>query len=146
MNRVVVRASRASTGRCIQAQRALSTGFRRNPAGLKSAITSFVVAPPLGVGKGYHQTAPILQEHQDVTNQFSSETEAIDYIQSNPLVIVSKSTCPFCSKVKQLLGSIKTPYSLIELDNMGSKCRAALVVENCALEGFVATHAMQTWA
>ena len=41
------------------------------------------------------------------------------YIKENNVMVFSKSTCPFCSKIKQLFDSLSIKYHAIELDQMG---------------------------
>ncbi|XP_066108697.1 thioredoxin reductase 1, cytoplasmic-like [Saccopteryx bilineata] len=40
-------------------------------------------------------------------------------IDSHPVVILSKSTCPRCAEVKKLFKSMCVPYFLLELDQAG---------------------------
>jgi len=41
------------------------------------------------------------------------------YIKDNKVMVFSKSTCPFCAKIKQLFDSLSIKYHAIELDQMG---------------------------
>ncbi|CAK9203877.1 unnamed protein product [Sphagnum jensenii] len=49
-------------------------------------------------------------------------------IQQNPLVVFSKSYCPYCRKVKELLKSLGANAKLIEIDEEkdGAELQAAL--------------------
>lgn len=50
----------------------------------------------------------------------SSSLQAVvmGYIQANNVMVFSKSTCPFCKKVKTLFDSLQIKYHAIELDQM----------------------------
>ena len=41
------------------------------------------------------------------------------FIKENKVMVFSKSTCPFCNKIKQLFDSLSIKYHAIELDQMG---------------------------
>lgn len=51
-----------------------------------------------------------------------------DYIESNNVMVFSKSTCPFCKKVKNLFDSFQIKYLAVELDQMenGADIQATL--------------------
>ena len=55
-------------------------------------------------------------------------TKAKTMVESNPVVVFSKSYCPFCVKVKQLLSQLGASYKAIELDTEsdGSEIQSAL--------------------
>jgi len=63
-------------------------------------------------------------------NYDSEATKAIlnSYIQSNPVMVFSFSTCPFCIKAKQILDASGAKYTAIELDQIpeGYALRAEL--------------------
>ncbi|XP_042476170.1 glutaredoxin-like [Macadamia integrifolia] len=42
--------------------------------------------------------------------------KAKETVSSNPTVVFSKSYCPYCTRVKQLLSELKATYKAIELD------------------------------
>ena len=42
-------------------------------------------------------------------------------IKNNTVVIFSKTTCPYCAKVKDLFNSLDMKYQAIELDKMGKQ-------------------------
>ncbi len=42
-----------------------------------------------------------------------------DLIKEKKIVVFSKTTCPFCAKVKELFNSLKYEYTTIELDQIG---------------------------
>ncbi|CAL9049782.1 glutaredoxin [Musa acuminata AAA Group] len=42
--------------------------------------------------------------------------EAKQIVSSNPVVVFSKSYCPYCTRVKQLLTQLGAKYKAIELD------------------------------
>lgn len=44
-----------------------------------------------------------------------------DTIRDNKVVIFSKSTCPYCVKVKELFNSINEKFFTLELDKIGKK-------------------------
>ncbi|KAH8946990.1 hypothetical protein BDL97_11G016100 [Sphagnum fallax] len=50
-------------------------------------------------------------------------------IQENPLIVFSKTYCPYCARVKQLLKSLGATGKIIELNNEndGGAMQAALV-------------------
>ncbi|KAF3444631.1 hypothetical protein FNV43_RR14324 [Rhamnella rubrinervis] len=54
--------------------------------------------------------------------------KAKEVVSSNPVVVYSKSYCPFCVDVKQLLDQLGASYKAIELDKEsdGSDTQAAL--------------------
>ncbi|KAH7315444.1 hypothetical protein KP509_21G050100 [Ceratopteris richardii] len=54
---------------------------------------------------------------------------AKDLVSSNPVVVFSKSYCPYCIEVKRLLSSLKVKMKVIELDreNDGSAVQSALL-------------------
>nr|AAB92419.1 glutaredoxin type 1 [Fritillaria agrestis]AAB92654.1 glutaredoxin type II [Fritillaria agrestis]AAB92655.1 glutaredoxin type I [Fritillaria agrestis]AAB92656.1 glutaredoxin type I [Fritillaria agrestis]AAB92657.1 glutaredoxin type I [Fritillaria agrestis] len=54
--------------------------------------------------------------------------KAKDLVASNPVVVFSKSYCPYCIRVKELLVKLKATYKVIELDleSDGSAIQAAL--------------------
>ena len=46
--------------------------------------------------------------------------EMVDqYIKNNKVMMFSKSTCPFCAKVKKLFEQEKIKYEALELDQIG---------------------------
>ncbi|XP_049383146.1 glutaredoxin-like [Solanum stenotomum] len=55
-------------------------------------------------------------------------TKAKEIITANPVVVFSKTYCPFCVSVKDLLSNIGTSFKAIELDSEtdGSEIQAAL--------------------
>lgn len=52
--------------------------------------------------------------------KFSPEKYVEDLIEANKVVIFSKTTCPWCAKVKELFKSINESFIAIELDVIGS--------------------------
>merc|ERR1712142_153962 len=50
-------------------------------------------------------------------------------ISKNKVVVFSKTTCPFCTKIKQLFDSLKIEYEVLELDQIsdGADVQAALL-------------------
>ncbi|KAG2714587.1 hypothetical protein I3843_03G037500 [Carya illinoinensis] len=54
--------------------------------------------------------------------------KAKEIVASNPVVVFSKSYCPFCVTVKQLLTQLGTTFKAIELDTEsdGSEIQSAL--------------------
>lgn len=42
-----------------------------------------------------------------------------EFIRANKVAIFSKSTCPFCAKVKELFKSLNQPFTYVELDQIG---------------------------
>ena len=51
--------------------------------------------------------------------KFSAEKYVEDLLEANKIVIFSKTTCPWCTKVKELFKSINEPFLSIELDIVG---------------------------
>ena len=49
-------------------------------------------------------------------SSISPEDEANTFLQENQVAVFSKSYCPFCEQVKELLRSHKIPYAALELD------------------------------
>ena len=46
--------------------------------------------------------------------------EMVDqYIKDNKVMMFSKSTCPFCTKIKKLFEQEKIQYEVLELDQIG---------------------------
>lgn len=43
-----------------------------------------------------------------------------EFIRANKVAIFSKSTCPFCAKVKELFKSLNQPFTYVELDQIGN--------------------------
>ena len=41
------------------------------------------------------------------------------YISNNKVMVFSKTTCPFCTKIKQLFDNQKIKYEALELDQIG---------------------------
>jgi len=54
--------------------------------------------------------------------------EIEEYIRTNDVMIFSKTTCPFCAKVKALFDSLSVPYKSLELNEIenGSEVQDAL--------------------
>ena len=49
-----------------------------------------------------------------------SPMEMVDqYIKDNKVMMFSKSTCPFCTKIKKLFEQEKIQYEVLELDQIG---------------------------
>ncbi|KAH8519202.1 hypothetical protein H0E87_000849 [Populus deltoides] len=42
--------------------------------------------------------------------------KAKELVSTNPVVVFSKTSCPFCVKVKQLLNQLGAKYTVVELD------------------------------
>ena len=40
-------------------------------------------------------------------------------IKDNKIIVFSKTTCPFCTKIKQLFDSLNVKYDVLELDQLG---------------------------
>ncbi|KAI5665509.1 hypothetical protein M9H77_15362 [Catharanthus roseus] len=55
-------------------------------------------------------------------------SKAKEIVASNPVVVFSKTYCPFCVNVKQLLSKLGASYKAIELDaeSDGSELQSAL--------------------
>ncbi|CAL1358078.1 unnamed protein product [Linum trigynum] len=55
-------------------------------------------------------------------------TKAKDLISSSPVVIFSKTYCPYCTSVKKLLSDLRAAYKAVELDTEsdGAEIQAAL--------------------
>ena len=50
----------------------------------------------------------------------SSPMEVVEnYIKNNKVMVFSKTTCPFCTKIKQLFDSQGFKYEVLELDQTG---------------------------
>ena len=50
-----------------------------------------------------------------------SPKEVVDnYVANNKVMVFSKSTCPFCTKIKQLFDSLGFKYEVLELDQTGN--------------------------
>ncbi|CAI0456173.1 unnamed protein product [Linum tenue] len=47
-------------------------------------------------------------------------TKAKDLISSSPVVVFSKTYCPFCTSVKKLLSDLRAAYKAVELDTEGA--------------------------
>ncbi|GAA0164010.1 hypothetical protein Leryth_020907 [Lithospermum erythrorhizon] len=54
--------------------------------------------------------------------------KAKELVSSNPVVVFSKSYCPFCVDVKKLLDQLQASYKAVELDSQsdGSEIQSAL--------------------
>ncbi|XP_031476328.1 glutaredoxin-like [Nymphaea colorata] len=52
-----------------------------------------------------------------------------EIVSNNPVVVFSKTYCPFCTRVKQLLSKLGAEYKVVELDveSDGSAVQAALL-------------------
>ena len=50
-------------------------------------------------------------------------------VAAQPVVVYSKSWCPFCTECKELLDSMEQPYTVVELDQRddGDAVQAALL-------------------
>ena len=49
-----------------------------------------------------------------------SPMEMVDqYVKNNKVMMFSKSTCPFCMKIKKLFEQEKIKYEVLELDQIG---------------------------
>ena len=60
-----------------------------------------------------------------------SPMEMVDqYIKNNKVMMFSKSTCPFCAKVKKLFEQEKIKYEALELDQIGEFKFWLLVVKH----------------
>ena len=84
---------------------------------------------------GYDNTSKAQKEgrlakmlNPDTTKQTSSvqpkpgqaiDSFVNDLIRLNDIVIFSKTTCPFCAKVKELFKSLNREYVAVELDAIG---------------------------
>ncbi|GMH05549.1 hypothetical protein Nepgr_007389 [Nepenthes gracilis] len=55
--------------------------------------------------------------------------KAKEIVASNPVVVFSKSYCPFCVKVKKLLSELRVSYKAVELDTEtdGSEIQSTLL-------------------
>lgn len=51
--------------------------------------------------------------------KFSAQKYVEDLLEANKIVIFSKTTCPWCTKVKELFKSINESFLSIELDIVG---------------------------
>ena len=62
----------------------------------------------------------------DASRQMS---EIQQMVAAQPVVVYSKSWCPFCTQCKELLDSIEQPYTVVELDQRddGDAVQAALL-------------------
>jgi hypothetical protein len=56
-----------------------------------------------------------------VDNQAKNSVESFvqELLAKNKVVIFSKTTCPWCDKVKELFDEIKEPFVKVELDKIG---------------------------
>ncbi|KAI5604760.1 hypothetical protein POPTR_001G347700v4 [Populus trichocarpa] len=54
--------------------------------------------------------------------------KAKELVSTNPVVVFSKTSCPFCVKVKQLLNQLGAKYTTVELDTEkdGGEIQSAL--------------------
>ncbi|KAK1326243.1 hypothetical protein QJS10_CPA01g01278 [Acorus calamus] len=54
--------------------------------------------------------------------------KAKEIVSSNPVVVFSKSHCPYCTRVKQLLNKLGAAFKVVELDveSDGSEIQSAL--------------------
>lgn len=50
----------------------------------------------------------------------SIESFFSDLIKNHKIVIFSKTTCPFCAKVKELFNSLNESYASLDLDEIGN--------------------------
>jgi glutaredoxin len=57
--------------------------------------------------------APVLKPSEDVATAVSN------WISDNDVMVFSKSTCPFCLKVKQMFKAKRIDFAVVELDTMG---------------------------
>ena len=49
-----------------------------------------------------------------------SPMEMVDqYVKNNKVMMFSKTTCPFCTKVKKLFDQEKIKFEVLELDQIG---------------------------
>ena len=63
--------------------------------------------------------------------------EMVDqYIKDNKVMMFSKSTCPFCTKIKKLFEQEKIQYEVLELDQIGEFEIYHGVVHSIYLFGF----------
>ena len=54
--------------------------------------------------------------HLDVTSTLENKDSAEELINSKPVVVISKSTCPFCFELKRTLRSYGVYYEVAEID------------------------------
>lgn len=52
----------------------------------------------------------------------SAKLNALNRIQQNPVMVFSKSYCPYCKSTKALLDKIGVKYEAYEIDREESKC------------------------
>jgi len=53
----------------------------------------------------------------DSIEEFKTENEVIrDFIKNNEVMMFSKTTCPFCTKIKELFNSLHVEFTVFELD------------------------------
>ncbi|CAN6232474.1 unnamed protein product, partial [Urochloa humidicola] len=76
--------------------------------------------------------SPVQQRAGGNLQQASSPPMALDkakeIVASSPVVVFSKTYCPFCTRVKQLLAQLGANYKAVELDveSDGSDLQSAL--------------------
>lgn len=86
-------------------------------AGLEDIINNVTVAiqkSPLAQGKKAFAKMQAGNYDVDATKKKMEE-----YINGNPVMVFSFSTCPFCVKAKKILDASGARYTAIELDQLG---------------------------
>ena len=62
----------------------------------------------------------------------AARTKAQSIIDDNPVVVFSKSYCPYCKASKALLSENGAKFFLMELDQVGEFARNMFLVVKCA--------------
>jgi len=63
-----------------------------------------------------------LHSHKTTARLFSSVTGKVeDLVESNKVVVFSKSYCPFCDATKKLFKTMNVEFLVLELDQMGNE-------------------------
>mmetsp|Transcript_144878 Transcript_144878/g.255371 ORF Transcript_144878/g.255371 Transcript_144878/m.255371 type:complete len:351 (-) Transcript_144878:123-1175(-) len=90
---------------------AASTGKRRN---LKRN------AGPLAPRRGGHPRFQVSDARASLAEKTTMQTQVEEIIAMNPMVMFSKTTCPFCAKAKQAIVEIGEPdgWTMVELDQL----------------------------
>lgn len=80
--------------------------------------------------RGLFQPQMVTESARDtLSDKTPTQTQIEEVIALQPMVMFSKSTCPFCMKAKQAFASIEAPMPVVELDSMGPE-RAAEIQDH----------------
>ena len=70
--------------------------------------------------RGLHWTQVVSVRVDNMAPVSGSPLEQVEaFIKDNKVMVFSKSTCPFCFRIKQLFDSLGIQYTAIELDQIG---------------------------